>query len=716
MPKALFCLVFLGLVLFIGCKFDLPPDKTFKPCNASFTLIATPDSLNTYKYLMSVEGNSEEVEGNVEWEITGDTKLSDPITTPQPALKVTNIFSGDGIYNITATFNTRCKEKKKVTTTITINTRLTTANSFALVHPFVHLEVSDAAITNDGIMYANEKNDIKIWNQMSLVGTLKSHQSSISGIALSPDEKMLYSAANSDTDILVWDTNTRTVLRRFSGHTSGIKNIKLSSDGLFLASVGNDNTIRVWNTSTYQLLRNFQNISPSEIAINGNYLLTNHNYATNGIQTANEFKLWNFKTGDLVWTSPNTLKSSSSVALSADGSKILQVFYGTPITDIYERFDIIDIQSRKVDKTIQLAFQYDRKIILSNDGRLAFVGNYLLNLSDLQILKTLSEVEKPYSFSPNGRYWSKLYSKTLTFQSVQGEQAIPTSKHFSNVKYANFSKDKKFFTTVSYDQQVKVWNVTNGEVPLIFNNSVRTSIGNFTYPNPMFSLDNTSLIIDGKGIIISTTGGNTITTISDSRPWSAFSIDYDYLAPDGSYFAGLLTVGNSIDNTIVLRDTKNGNEIKRLTNNIRLHTLAISHDSKKIASVDMFGSIKIWDVAMGQIIKEIPINGISPILKISSKSTYIASINGKDLSFWDFQTGNLLKTIPNFNPETFDFSSDEKLLVSGSSDGKVKVFSFPSFSQIKEGSFDDAVIRTIFSSDNKTILVVTQREFKIINL
>ena len=47
---------------------------------------------------------------------------------------------------------------------------------------------------------------------------------------------------------LVWDVETRSVIRRLAGHTSGVYAAAFSPDGQRIYSASGDNSLRVWDT------------------------------------------------------------------------------------------------------------------------------------------------------------------------------------------------------------------------------------------------------------------------------------------------------------------------------------------------------------------------------------------------------------------------------------------------------------------------------------
>ncbi len=105
---------------------------------------------------------------------------------------------------------------------------------------------------------------IRVWEPATghEVAKLPTHENSISGVALSPDGRLLASfrpnqAANrnvyepqpQDPTIRVWDVATGRELRRFEGHRGTVNAVVFTPDGGSLISAGEDATALVWDIS-----------------------------------------------------------------------------------------------------------------------------------------------------------------------------------------------------------------------------------------------------------------------------------------------------------------------------------------------------------------------------------------------------------------------------------------------------------------------------------
>ncbi|MCQ2821527.1 MAG: WD40 repeat domain-containing protein, partial [archaeon] len=163
----------------------------------------------------------------------------------------------------------------------------------------------------------------------------------------------------------------------------------------------------------------------------------------------------------------------------------------------------------------------------------------------------------------------------------------------------------------------------------------------------------------------------------------------------------------SIDSSIKIWDTEKGENKGELLGHIGdVNSLVWSHDGSYFASSGEDKTIRFWDLKSNKTSALIDAGRFSSINDISLTNSFSNSVlvaaahsNGK-ISIWDFGRKTLVKEIKNssiFNGpcdvRAVDFSKNGKYLVSGSFDGKVKVYDVMNdFNLVKEFSHDDKVV------------------------
>jgi WD40 repeat protein len=131
---------------------------------------------------------------------------------------------------------------------------------------------------DDNLLVTGDKDgEVKLW-EVSTGGELANFSSSNSYFraVFSPDGKMLATASR-DGAISLWDIASRTVIRRFVGHSDRVRTIAFSTDGQVMATGAKDNTLRLWEVSTgreVKLLGRSDSIERAVFSADGKRLVT----------------------------------------------------------------------------------------------------------------------------------------------------------------------------------------------------------------------------------------------------------------------------------------------------------------------------------------------------------------------------------------------------------------------------------------------------------
>lgn len=86
------------------------------------------------------------------------------------------------------------------------------------------------------------------------VGQFHAHDVPITTIALSPDGKLLATAAKDNT-VKLWRLKDQSLLHTLQGHTRTILCLQFTPDGRYLLSGAADTTVRMWRVDNGQLER-----------------------------------------------------------------------------------------------------------------------------------------------------------------------------------------------------------------------------------------------------------------------------------------------------------------------------------------------------------------------------------------------------------------------------------------------------------------------------
>ncbi|NES65856.1 MAG: hypothetical protein F6K24_11595, partial [Okeania sp. SIO2D1] len=108
--------------------------------------------------------------------------------------------------------------------------------------------VIGVAFSPDGETIASASDDktVKLWNKEGkLLQTLSGHKDRVIGVAFSPDGETIASASD-DKTVKLWNKEGK-LLQTLSGHKDRVIGVAFSPDGETIASASDDKTVKLWN-------------------------------------------------------------------------------------------------------------------------------------------------------------------------------------------------------------------------------------------------------------------------------------------------------------------------------------------------------------------------------------------------------------------------------------------------------------------------------------
>jgi WD40 repeat protein len=568
--------------------------------------------------------------------------------------------------------------------------------------------VAEVAISPDGKILVSGSRDktIKLWdvNTGQLIRTLTGHSDVVETVAISQDGTILASGSG-DKTIKLWNLKTGALIRTLTGHTQSVSALALSPDGQTLASGGE--TLKIWNLKTGQLLQTHSDSSSpypgyfsylvDSVAISpdGQFVASSSiDDVSKGHIEGNTIRVRNLKTGQIV----HSLKAGSgnsvnTIAFSPDGQTL-----------IASSGDVMlwNLQTGERSRTLSIGSQ---ALALSRDGQTLFsAGNGSLTI------------------------WGV---PALISDSGQNEQLLGTINAHQNapqqgwgVSTVALTPDGQTIASCSPNNngEVKVWNRDSGA--LLY--TLKTGILGCTIavsPDGE-TLATSSVRTDGSKIIkvFNFKTGQLKTTLSgaeNSIERLVFSTDGQTLISGGIYDAkNAIKVWNLA--TGQLRHTLSENGYQGL------FSLAISPDGKTLFSKQDREKVRVWDLQAGKLKSTLPIQSFADI-RVSPDGQVLMGTDAKgDINAWRLPTGELVGTVPTSNlrvangtlrafavspsgrilatdnesngitlwnlktgklmhtlrghPNTvasLAFSADSQILVSGGSEGLVKIWRIP---------------------------------------
>ena len=372
--------------------------------------------------------------------------------------------------------------------------------------------------------------------------------------------------------------------------------------------------------------------------------------------------------------------------------------------------------------------QGDRAIAFSPDGiHIAVSSNIGVWLYDaktsreLALLDTDSIWGHALAFSPDGTKLAATDGPKIRLWDVSTQTEIATFKGQAGRAIA-FSPDGTKLASGSVDKTIRLWDVSTGK-------TTATLIGHTELPRSVaFSPDGTKLASGSMDKTIKLWGvstGENINTLTGHKD----RVESIAFSPDGTKLAS-----GSADETVTLWEVSTGENIntlggtgstsvaaqmlhifagrasKSMGHRSPVTSVAFSPDGTKLASGELRGMVKLWDVSSGENINTFhgP-GGLSTSVAFSPDGRKLASsISGGDgtVEIREAATGKNINTIAGHldGIQSVVFSPDGTKLAAGVSGSGVKLWEIETGKQVATFSEKMGTVKSVaFSPDGMTL-------------
>ncbi len=151
-----------------------------------------------------------------------------------------------------------------------------------------------------------------------VVRTFEGHLDPVNSVAISPDGRYGLSGSN-DFTLRLWDLATGEEIRRFTNHIGNVYRVAISSDGRYALSGSTDRSMIMWDMATGEELHRFE--GHSEV-IYGGAFSPDGRFALSG-GNDRQLILWDVETGEELRRYRDLWRIWDVVAISADGRDML---------------------------------------------------------------------------------------------------------------------------------------------------------------------------------------------------------------------------------------------------------------------------------------------------------------------------------------------------------------------------------------------------------
>ncbi|MBD2068156.1 serine/threonine protein kinase [Leptolyngbya sp. FACHB-671] len=276
-------------------------------------------------------------------------------------------------------------------------------------------------------------NSQRVENQaIAITRTFTGHSSFVNSLVLSSNGQTLISGS-ADKTIKIWNFNTSEEIRTLTGHFSFVNRLAVTPDGRLLVSTSADQMIKIWEIATGQELRTLAgHTSPIDALVitpDGHHLISGSVDQT--------IKIWEIATGQELRTLTGHASSINALVVTPDGQRLIS-------GGADKLIKIWDINTGEEISTLTGHDSFINALAISPDGQLVASGSA---------------------------------DKTIKIWNVETGEAVRTLiGHSGYVNSLAISPDGQTLASGSADQTIKLWDFNTGE-------EIRTLTGYGTHIN-----------------------------------------------------------------------------------------------------------------------------------------------------------------------------------------------------------------------------------------
>ncbi|MCP4111117.1 MAG: hypothetical protein GY749_37255 [Desulfobacteraceae bacterium] len=434
---------------------------------------------------------------------------------------------------------------------------------------------------------------------------LKGHENVINALAFSPDGNKLISGSGDET-ARIWNIRSGKTLHVLKGHTNDIYAVAFSSDGKLALTGSDDHTLKLWNVRTGVLIRTLEghddDVTSAAFTPDGKYILSGSYDKT--------IRLWNGRSGKFVKVLARQDSTVGSLSFSPDGTKVVT---GHGCCNANTPSYVFSIPSGKQITTFTKHDNIVLATAVSPDGKTAATGGgdgqeiYLWNLFTGQVKQKMvgkGKVVWSVGFAKDDRSvaWGKTQEQNSVFAYGSLEQSfrIKESKTKFNLTLGSELKGDSGYLRA--EESVGSW-------------SVRTENG---------KIHPTLQILKNGTVLHKITRGAT-------DGYKHLSLT---LTPDGKT---VISGGGSV---LTSYNPQTGKKIHDFTGHTSdVWGVAVSPDSQYLVSGSDDQTVKLWEIATGNLLLTIFQATDNEWVAWTPKGYYTSSLNGDKYIGWHINQG-----------------------------------------------------------------------------
>lgn len=511
------------------------------------------------------------------------------------------------------------------------------------------------------------------------------------------------SKAVREKDYYIRIKNIRTAESKYlKGHLLHINNLCLNSNETLLLSTSDDNTIKIWDIEKEICLCTLKGHKKAVSFA----LFSPNNKNVLSVSVDKTARIWDFQTAKLVGMLKGHKKAVNYAAYSNDGKNIVTASDDNTI----RIWDNTTMSCKKILKGHSAAVDYasycidDKHVISVSTDRTIRVWD--LENDEVYIKNLIDSVHHEYVDNPDRHRSERIYSAVSSISNILSFGALtkPSFLNYSrllwwhllgligkdNYNSYRFNKalirknnlimlsplSNRIVTTIGTDgiKIIKSLTITNEWVDAINLELQKEDVGYINSTSFCSSGDYLVIVIYGHIRICDTKNGSIVKTVG-ANELAATSAYYAASSSDAHYIAA-----TSMDQKIRIWNTQTEECITIPHRSFTPFYVAFSMDDKYIVSISYANEIKIWEVASGDNINTITVNGDTiRYVSFSPDNRYVLSASDKgSIKIWDVLSGECVRELLGHEGRVycavFSPNTEEYEILSASEDGTIKIW------------------------------------------
>jgi len=408
-------------------------------------------------------------------------------------------------------------------------------------------------------------------------------------------------------------------------------------------------------------------------------------------------KVWNAKTGQMIWDIAAELLKHDAPLKSPDGALLASGVKG-------EFYQIREAQSGKLIWTIKAGSTSPERVTSPDGSMIAERGRYgdaCVKIFDARNNRLIRRLEghpgivEALVFSPDGTIFASAGGdKLVRLWNAQTRELLRTlSEHSDKITSLAFSRDGKRLASGSEDDTIKIWNVADGRL-------IR-SITTFT--SGLHSIKTVALSNDGQTALSS--GGSEIKVwdVATGKQLQMISRGDNEIRHLAFSPRGNLIVSAHEDGTTRLWDGTKGRLVRVMKGRFRDADVAVFSPDGRFIATGYYSSdtrVEIRSVQSGRFIQRLgEDSSYTRSISFSPDGKLIATGHiSSDINVWSAQTGKLIKSFkqPYSSDDRVAFSPDGKHIVSGGKNQNILLW------DVQSGSLNWSAIPIDWETEKRT--------------